>query len=615
MPGTVPTLCPVSPYEVFMKKKITAIVLAICIAVTSVLSNINVMPVQAASSYALDIDYQAELMMLIYSVLHSAMIASGAKEGMNTYDSSRSLLDAFQSFADATVTSDVDISYLVGTKMTYDDGTVVTFAGDQMIISYPTGKTESVPVVGLGSVTVDGDEDTSIDEDLDGDGDFDLDDYIAKKQALRDAVLKERFEMYYEDLQNGGSSGDSGGSGDSDNDNKPFSKIKAVTIGTGLVGAAAGFIKALWNDEVEGVDKDLYYGESSYDLNAFNDFYNGYKGFSNLGTRNFYVSHNETNFVYTTYKSWNLTDSSYYYAICYTGKTNNQNWQQLGLYQYEIGTDKSIIRSNFDCSVTNITEYKDGRDTVISTGTESGLELWYVPYYNYNFGFMLFDSTASFLNFIKDGDISGVVNAPDYIYPALADSVPDTLAPISGININPNDMVTVNRALSTAAEAIEPDITADIDTNTQTYTQTIADTLTEVQPETVPETSTGTGGGTSIDTPSDTADESARSSDFKDFINTILILFYILFALLKIFLHCLEFIICIFKIPATNGYLPDEMVQALDYLKSFNVGNLEISVYDFMLGLIYILVLFFFIGVLRKNVDRINIPKQTHAKK
>lgn len=589
-----------------MKKKITAIVLAICIAVTSVLSNINVMPVQAASSYALDIDYQAELMMLIYSVLHSAMIASGAKEGMNTYDSSRSLLDAFQSFADATVTSDVDISYLVGTKMTYDDGSVVTFAGDQMIITYPTGKTESVPVVGLGSVTVDGNEDTSIDEDLDGDGDFDLDDYIAKKQALRDAVLKERFEMYYEDLQNGGSSGDSGDSGDSDNDNKPFSKIKAVTIGTGLVGAAVGFIKALWNDEIGNLNKDDYY--FSFEENFSEMYFDGSLPQNING--NYIVEGN-----IKAFDASGTTIVKYYREfscpVAIFRSTNSSGSIQCFFYYLDNGglTQASVNYTNY--------RYENNNITVVS-GFNTGFGGSNLKYY---FKIPIFDSTYELLNYLKSvssiemSNIDGIINTIPYNYNALADSALNSLAPISGININPNDMVTVNRALSTAAEAIEPDITADIDTNTQTYTHTIADTLTEVQPETVPETSTGTGGGTSIDTPSDTADESARSSDFKDFINTILILFYILFALLKIFLHCLEFIISIFKIPATTGYLPDEMVQALDYLKSFNVGNLEISVYDFMLGLIYILVLFFFIGVLRKNVDRINIPKQTHAKK
>ena len=111
--------------------------------------------------------------------------------------------------------------------------------------------------------------------------------------------------------------------------------------------------------------------------------------------------------------------------------------------------------------------------------------------------------------------------------------------------------------------------------------------------------------------PSGTDEEGNKHSlDFLNILNGLILLILILIKLLSIFLHCLDFIMHIFEIPATTGYLPDEMILGLDYLKTLEITGLGMSVYDFMMGLVYILIVFGVVRILRKNVNFIRIPKK-----
>ncbi len=100
-----------------------------------------------------------------------------------------------------------------------------------------------------------------------------------------------------------------------------------------------------------------------------------------------------------------------------------------------------------------------------------------------------------------------------------------------------------------------------------------------------------------------------HSADILDILNGLILLISILFVLLRIFIHCLQFIINIFAIPAGTAFLPDEVIMGLDYLKSLEITGLGMSVYDFMMALVYIFIVFFAIRVLRVNVDRIRLPR------
>lgn len=101
-----------------------------------------------------------------------------------------------------------------------------------------------------------------------------------------------------------------------------------------------------------------------------------------------------------------------------------------------------------------------------------------------------------------------------------------------------------------------------------------------------------------------------NSLDITNIFSGIILLLLIVFVLLRIFLHCMIFIINVFRIPARPAFLPDEMIMGLEYLNTLEIPGIGLSVYAFMMGLIYILIMFYAIGVLRKSVDRIKLPKQ-----
>lgn len=90
--------------------------------------------------------------------------------------------------------------------------------------------------------------------------------------------------------------------------------------------------------------------------------------------------------------------------------------------------------------------------------------------------------------------------------------------------------------------------------------------------------------------------------------NGLIYLILILILLLKIFIHCLQFIINIFKIEPTQGFLPDDMVTGMNFLKQLQIEEIGLSVYDFMMGLVYILMFFGVVKLLRGYVYKIHIP-------
>lgn len=104
-------------------------------------------------------------------------------------------------------------------------------------------------------------------------------------------------------------------------------------------------------------------------------------------------------------------------------------------------------------------------------------------------------------------------------------------------------------------------------------------------------------------------DSGKHTPDLLSLLNGLILLIMILLMLLRIFLHCLQFIIGIFKIEASPGFLPDDMVLGLNYLKTLEITGIGMSVYDFMMGLIYIFMVFGVIKLLRGFAFHIHIPK------
>lgn len=104
-------------------------------------------------------------------------------------------------------------------------------------------------------------------------------------------------------------------------------------------------------------------------------------------------------------------------------------------------------------------------------------------------------------------------------------------------------------------------------------------------------------------------DSGKHTPDLLSLLNGLILLIMILLMLLRIFLHCLQFIVSIFKIEASPGFLPDDMVLGLNYLKTLEITGIGMSVYDFMMGLIYIFMVFGVIKLLRGFAFHIHIPK------
>ena len=102
-------------------------------------------------------------------------------------------------------------------------------------------------------------------------------------------------------------------------------------------------------------------------------------------------------------------------------------------------------------------------------------------------------------------------------------------------------------------------------------------------------------------------DSSSSSGGTVNLLNGLLLLVYILFMLLKIFLHLLEFIINIFKIPAAPGFITGDFATGFNYIKSVQLSPLNISVYDFLMGLIHILLIFSVVKTLKHHIDKIHL--------
>lgn len=108
--------------------------------------------------------------------------------------------------------------------------------------------------------------------------------------------------------------------------------------------------------------------------------------------------------------------------------------------------------------------------------------------------------------------------------------------------------------------------------------------------------------------PDDNSGDSSNSSGGTvNLLNGLLLLVYILFMLLKIFLHLLEFIINIFKIPAAPGFITGDFATGFNYIKGVQLSPLNISVYDFLMGLIHILLIFSVVKTLKHHIDKIHL--------
>lgn len=107
--------------------------------------------------------------------------------------------------------------------------------------------------------------------------------------------------------------------------------------------------------------------------------------------------------------------------------------------------------------------------------------------------------------------------------------------------------------------------------------------------------------------PVDDSGNGSSDSGTVNLLNGLLMLLSILYILLCIFLHLLEFIINIFKIPADPGFIEGDFAIGFEYIKTVQLSPLSISVYDFLMGLVHILLFFSIVKVLKRHIDKIHI--------
>ena len=114
------------------------------------------------------------------------------------------------------------------------------------------------------------------------------------------------------------------------------------------------------------------------------------------------------------------------------------------------------------------------------------------------------------------------------------------------------------------------------------------------------------------DGPSQDENDDDNRLDLNGALSLFNILFYlimILIMLIGIFLACLGFIAMIFRIPPSSSMLPEEMVMGFEHLDEIMIPVMNLSIYDFAMALIYLLIIFSVIRLLRLEINDFQIPK------
>lgn len=127
---------------------------------------------------------------------------------------------------------------------------------------------------------------------------------------------------------------------------------------------------------------------------------------------NGYGYRNSDTYMYTG------VEDNHFYAYAYSGKTNSNDWPQVCLYEYNIGSGSNPTKSNISYNKSVILYNSEGQmSSAIYENAGSGFELWHVPNtvngYMYSFGLPLFNSVESMKNYCINGDKSGLISMPE----------------------------------------------------------------------------------------------------------------------------------------------------------------------------------------------------------
>ena len=480
-----------------MQKRISVLLLAMVIVISSVLCG-NTLKVKAASAtVAMSPELAAEFYMVLLQITETAMHVSGANNGLDSKEALEAIGDGVQGYFTTNMSSGIDF------EIQTTDGETFRGVSDsgysRGLVEYTTADGQTYKLSGdkftslllNGKITLDPGAYNDTDE-TDTDIDQELDDYIKKRQALIDAKKDEMMEAYIASKQGEGSGEDPTPSPEPSPDPKKlFTTIKLVSLGASLIAVAGAFVKDLFDGQVEEIDPTVYYGQEYFtgelEKNADgNYFIHGYIKTHILG-----------NDGSETYRFYTM-DESYFYVTPMVAAISDSTGM-LSLYTYNSSMSVIRYKAFYISYDINGKPLSSSTTSYISTvGSSKGLEI------EYSLNIPVFDSQEHARAFFVSGDLTGLLNGETYDFPDLVKSVPEVLQPLTGTKFSPSLLPGINTAVSNAVKSL-PETSTDTKTNTETYKETMTSTITDVapktevvpEPTTKPDTDTDTGEGES----------------------------------------------------------------------------------------------------------------------
>lgn len=467
-----------------MQKRISVLLLAMVIVISSVLCG-NTLKVKAASAtVAMSPELAAEFYMVLLQVAETAMHVSGANNGFNNKEAMEAIGDGVQGYFVTSMSEGVDFEFQTTDGQTFKSYSNSGYRGG--LVEYTTADGQTYKLSGdkfttlllNGTITLDPD----IYNDTDDEPTVDKDDeYVKNMKAMFDAKWEELKEIGFDD----GSGGDPTPSPSPD-PKKVFTKIALVSLGTSLIAVAGAFVKDLFDGKVEGLDPDVYIPDGMF---------TGYPTESNAGKINIYASYfyNNSSTLSEEKYSYNATNEDCFYFLASYGTTASGSYiLKPGIYY--ISSGRTVFPS-----------YSYLQDDLGNAFTFNWIS-YPVPDTGYRFGnYTIVSNIPIFAHFGFDayckGDTSMLLHAPDiYDFPDLVKSVPEVLQPLTGTKFSPSLLPGINTAVSNAVKSL-PETSTDTKANTETYKETMTSTITDVapktevvpQPSTTPGTETGDG--------------------------------------------------------------------------------------------------------------------------
>lgn len=219
---------------------------------------------------------------------------------------------------------------------------------------------------------------------------------------------------------------------------------------------------------------------------------------------------------------------------------------------------------------------------------------------NYRFYLPAFKTVEDARNFFLYDDMSGLLNNGLH-YQNIISALPNPHAELAKplTNIKPADLPKLAPKLYPNPSGVPETIPEAVKIIEDVVPQ--PDPVPVPNPDPTPSPDPGDGDG-GPEKPTPEPDLSSKS-----FIDAILALLGILLMLLRIFLHLLEFIINIFKIPADPGFITGDFALGFEYIKTVKLSPLNMSIYDFLMGLVHITIFFGVVKLLRQRVEKLQL--------